>query len=50
MECSLLFGTSLELGSASKGSKPEPYPIKAESRNMHASGPTHHTQFLLNMT
>ena len=40
---SLLFGTSVGIGRRSKGSKPESYPIKMESRNRCASGPAHHT-------
>ena len=45
MFLSLLFtkknGTSLEIGSKSIGSKPEPYPTKTERRTRSASGPAH---------
>ena len=36
---SQLFGTSLGHGNRSKGSNPEPYPIKMEHRSRHAWGP-----------
>ena len=35
------FGKSLELGSTSIGSKPEPYPTKTESINRRVRGPAH---------
>ena len=35
------FGKSLELGSTSIGSKPEPYPTKTESINRRIWGPAH---------